>query len=68
MTGVQTCALPICQEFLKDIYSEGALQFGRDVKSAVDPDNLFGAANHGVLGIVQLQHEGKKTNGANGHG
>ncbi len=26
----------------------------RQVKQAVDPDNLFGAANHGVLGEIAL--------------
>lgn len=49
----------IRQDFLKDIYSPGALSFVKEVKRAVDPDNLFGAANHGVLGQVQLEREGK---------
>ncbi|MDC3961651.1 FAD-binding oxidoreductase [Polyangium jinanense] len=47
----------IRQDFVKDIYSEGARTFMRDVKQAVDPDNLFGAANHGVLGQVRLERD-----------
>ncbi|EYF04928.1 FAD-binding oxidoreductase [Chondromyces apiculatus] len=54
----------IRQDFVKEIYSEGAREFTRQVKLAVDPDNLFGAANHGVLGQVQLErgegHEGRE--------
>ncbi|MDC0748679.1 FAD-binding oxidoreductase [Polyangium mundeleinium] len=46
----------IRQDFVKEIYSEGARAFMRDVKQAVDPDNLFGAGNHGVLGEVKLGH------------
>ncbi|HVK64097.1 MAG TPA: FAD-binding oxidoreductase [Polyangium sp.] len=46
----------IRQDFVKEIYSEGARAFMRDVKQAVDPDNLFGAGNHGVLGEVNLGH------------
>lgn len=45
------------QRFMKDIYSEGARTFTREVKKAVDPDNLFGASNHGVLGQVELERE-----------
>ena len=44
----------IRQAFLKDIYSEGSLRFSRDVKTAIDPANVFGAANHGVLGDVKI--------------
>ncbi len=44
----------IRQDFVKDIYSDGARAFMRQVKQAVDPDNLFGVANHGVLGEVAL--------------
>lgn len=44
----------IRQDFVKDIYSDGARAFMRQVKQAVDPDNLFGAANHGVVGEVAL--------------
>jgi len=36
------------QDFMADIYSEGALEFSRRVKHAVDPMNLFGANNQGV--------------------
>ncbi|HSC89331.1 MAG TPA: FAD-binding oxidoreductase [Polyangiaceae bacterium] len=45
----------IRQDFLPEIYSEGSLSFAREVKRAVDPENLFGAANHGVLGQIQLE-------------
>lgn len=48
----------IRQDFLQDIYSEGALSVVKQVKQAIDPDNLFGASNHGVLGQVQLEREG----------
>lgn len=44
------------QRFMKEIYSEGSLEFAREVKRAIDPDNVFGAGNHGVLGEVPL-HE-----------
>ncbi|HKO91560.1 MAG TPA: FAD-binding oxidoreductase [Polyangiaceae bacterium] len=44
----------IRQEFLGDIYSPGSLEFMRQVKQAVDPQNLFGANNHGVTGTVHL--------------
>lgn len=47
----------IRQDFVKNIYSDGARAFMRDVKQAVDPDNLFGASNHGVLGEVQLERD-----------
>jgi len=40
----------IRQDFLRDIYSPGALKFVREVKRAVDPKNRFGAANSGVGG------------------
>ena len=40
----------IRQDFLPEIYSPGSLEFMRRVKHAVDPDNLFGVGNHGVLG------------------
>ncbi len=39
----------IRQDFLKDIYSPGAISITRALKVALDPDNLFGAGNHGVL-------------------
>jgi alkyldihydroxyacetonephosphate synthase len=42
----------IRQDFLGDIYSPGSLAFVRDVKRAVDPNNRFGAGNHGV-GVEQ---------------
>ncbi len=45
----------IRQDFLPEIYSPASLEFSRDVKRAVDPSNLFGAANHGVLGEVRLE-------------
>ena len=40
------------KDFLGDIYSPGSLAFVRDVKRAVDPNNRFGAGNHGV-GVEQ---------------
>ena len=53
----------IRQDFLKDIYSEGALTFARKVKQAVDPENLFGAANHGVRGQVRIERADEETPG-----
>lgn len=47
----------IRQQFLPDIYSEGSLTVAREVKKAVDPENLFGAGNHGVTGLVQLESD-----------
>ncbi|MFZ4735325.1 MAG: FAD-binding oxidoreductase [Bradymonadia bacterium] len=44
----------IRQDFLKDVYSEGALTLQRALKNAVDPENLFGAGNHAVRGRVSL--------------
>jgi len=44
----------IRQDFLRDVYSEASLTLSREVKRAVDPQNLFGAGNHGVSGLVQL--------------
>jgi alkyldihydroxyacetonephosphate synthase len=38
----------IRQQFLRDIYSPCALHLVREVKRAVDPNNRFGAGNHGV--------------------
>ena len=38
----------IRKDFLGAIYSPGSLAFVRDVKRAVDPNNRFGAGNHGV--------------------
>ncbi|AKT37948.1 FAD-binding oxidoreductase [Chondromyces crocatus] len=45
----------IRQDFVKEIYSEGSREFAKQVKQAVDPENLFGAANHGVLGQIQIE-------------
>ena len=36
------------QEFLPDIMSPAALGWGRSIKRAVDPNNVFGAANHSM--------------------
>lgn len=47
----------IRQGFLPEVYSEAALDLSRKVKSALDPDNLFGASNHGVNGNVVLERE-----------
>jgi alkyldihydroxyacetonephosphate synthase len=44
----------IRQDFMNDIYSPGSLAVMQAVKRAVDPANLFGANNHGVLGTVAL--------------
>ena len=44
----------IRRDFLGDVYSEAALAVTRQVKAAIDPDNLFGAGNHGVTGPVRL--------------
>ena len=43
------------QDFLGEIYSEGALAIAREVKRALDPENLFGAGNHGVNGQISLE-------------
>lgn len=47
----------IRQDFLKDIYSPSSLAVMREVKRALDPDNLFGANNHGVLGMIDIASE-----------
>lgn len=44
----------IRQDFLKDVYSDAALALQRELKAAVDPENLFGAGNHGVRGHIAL--------------
>ncbi len=48
----------IRRDFLPEVYSEGALRLNRQVKAAIDPDNVFAASNSGVNGPVALsQHE-----------
>jgi alkyldihydroxyacetonephosphate synthase len=42
------------QGFMKDIYAPGSLATQERLKHAVDPENVFGAKNHGVLGQVDL--------------
>ncbi len=42
------------QDFMKDVYSEGALRAQKGIKEALDPDNVFGAKNHGIAGEVDL--------------
>jgi alkyldihydroxyacetonephosphate synthase len=37
------------------IYSDAALALTSKVKSAIDPENLFGAGNHGVNGPITLE-------------
>lgn len=53
----------IRQDFLPEIYSEGALAVTREVKKALDPTNLFGAGNHGVQGMIELHHEEQRNAG-----
>ncbi len=48
----------IRQQFMQDIYSEGSLAVTRAVKAAIDPTNLFGAANHAVHGQVHFEDHG----------
>lgn len=45
----------IRQDFMNDIYSPGSLAVMQAVKRAVDPTNLFGANNHGVVGDPPLR-------------
>ena len=42
------------QGFMKDVYAPGSLATQERLKHAVDPENVFGAKNHGVLGQVDL--------------
>ena len=42
------------QDFMKDVYSEGALRAQKGFKEALDPDNVFGAKNHAIAGEVDL--------------
>ncbi|WP_437877306.1 FAD-binding oxidoreductase [Sorangium sp. So ce513] len=51
----------IRQDFLDEVYSEGARTVVREVKRALDPDNLFGASNHGVRGAVALAGEAEQA-------
>jgi alkyldihydroxyacetonephosphate synthase len=51
----------IRQDFLKDIYSDGARTVMQQVKRALDPSNLFGASNHGVRGMIALEHPSKDS-------
>lgn len=44
----------IRQDFLGEVYSDGARAIAREVKRAIDPDNVFGAGNHGVNGPIAL--------------
>lgn len=44
----------IRQDFLGEIYSDGSRAVTREIKHALDPDNLFGASNHGVRGVVTV--------------
>jgi alkyldihydroxyacetonephosphate synthase len=43
------------QDFMKGVYSEGALRAQKGFKQALDPDNVFGAKNHAIAGEVDLQ-------------
>lgn len=51
----------IRQKFLPQIYSEGGRKFTQDVKRAVDPQNIFGASNHGVCGEVQISSQTNRS-------
>ncbi len=61
------------QDFMKDVFSEGALQVMRQIKQAVDPTGVFGANNHAVAGEIDLhapvvEKVAASSNGAaNGH-
>jgi alkyldihydroxyacetonephosphate synthase len=39
------------EEFLPEIMSAPMLEWSRRIKNAVDPQNVFGSANHGVGGV-----------------
>jgi alkyldihydroxyacetonephosphate synthase len=56
------------QDFMKDVYSEGALAFSRSIKQAVDPAGVFGARNHAIEGQVDLHAADKHDTRANGQG
>ncbi|MET0405223.1 MAG: FAD-binding oxidoreductase [Cystobacter sp.] len=58
----------IRQDFLGQVYSEGALALTREVKKAVDPGNLFGANNHGVHGAVELEPKDAPRTNTRGKG
>ncbi len=44
----------IRRDFLPEVYSDAALKLNRQVKAAIDPDNVFGASNSGINGPVAL--------------
>lgn len=56
----------IRQDFLNRVYSESGLHLMREVKRAIDPNNLFGANNHGVKGMIDLHatHADSAAHGA----
>ncbi|HEY0880463.1 MAG TPA: FAD-linked oxidase C-terminal domain-containing protein, partial [Archangium sp.] len=49
------------QDFMKDIYSEGALNAARQIKQALDPQGVFGVNNHAIAGQVDLGHGAPRT-------
>ncbi len=53
----------IRQEFLHEVYSDGALAVTQKVKQALDPQNVFGAGNHAVNGAIDL-HAKADTGGS----
>ncbi len=44
------------QDFMRSIYSDGALAMTRQIKQAVDPTGVFGAKNHAIEGEIDLGH------------
>jgi alkyldihydroxyacetonephosphate synthase len=49
----------IRQDFLSEVYSPAALAMMREVKAAIDPENVFGAGNHAVNGAIVLDERGE---------
>jgi alkyldihydroxyacetonephosphate synthase len=52
--------------FLERILSPAALAWRARAKAALDPTNVFGAANHGVAPEPRAPHSANGANGANG--
>lgn len=43
------------QDFMKDVFSPGALRVAQQIKQAMDPQGIFGAKNHAIAGEVDLE-------------